>query len=107
MDKILGGLFSGLIGNLLNWQLVQGYIRNILLALGGAVGLEGYVGEDGSKAIVGSIMIILGVLFSAVSNNTKVKAIEVVKAVDEAPDVLVIPAEETVSGKPKVMANGH
>ena len=107
MEKILGGLFSGLIGNLFNWQLVQGYIRNILIAAGGAFGLEGYVGEDGAKAIIGSTMIILGVIFSAVSNNTKAKALDVVVAVDKAPDVIVIPAEETPSGKPKVLANGH
>lgn len=104
MGNLLGGVFSGLLKNLLNWQLIQGYLRSALLAAGGAIGLDGLVGTDGTQAIVGSLMVIAGVIFSALSNNQKVKAMDVVKAVDKAPDVTLVPADQTGTGKPKVIA---
>lgn len=102
MNNILGGLFQGLLGNLLNWQLVQGYIRSALVAFGGAIGLNGFVGDDGANTIIGAVMVIAGVIFSALSNNTKVKALDVVKAVDAAPDVMVVPAAKSPTTKPIV-----
>lgn len=104
MGNLLGNVFSGLLGNLLNWQLIQGYLRSALVAAGGAIGLDGYVGADGTQAIIGAVMVIAGVVFSALSNNTKKKAMDVVKAVDVSPDVTRVPAAETASGKPKVIA---
>lgn len=102
MSGILGSIFSGLFGNLLNWQLVQGYIRSGLVALGGWIGLDGYVGHDGTTSIIGAIMVILGVVFQALSNNRKVQALAVVKAVDQHPDITVVPAADTSLGKPIV-----
>lgn len=102
MPNILGSLFSGLLGNLLNWQLIQGYVRNALLLVAGWIGLDGLVGADGSKIIVGSLLAIIGVIVSAVSNNTKVKAMAVVAAVDAHSDIKVTPAAKTLTGKPLV-----
>lgn len=102
MNNILGGLFDGLLGNLLNWQLVQGYIRSGLTTAGGWIGLDGLVGADGSKAIIGALLVILGVIWQAVANNKKVKALDVVKAVDAHPAINVIPANENLTRKPIV-----
>lgn len=104
MGNLLGSIFSGLLGNLLNWQLIQGYLRNALLAVGSATGYEGFVGHDGSVTTVGAVMTIVGVVLSAISANTKRKAIDVVKAVDAAPGVTLIRAADTATGKPKVVA---
>jgi peptidoglycan hydrolase-like protein with peptidoglycan-binding domain len=102
MQNILGGLFSGLFKNLLSWQLVQGYIRSGLITLGGWVGLDGWVGHEGGNTIIGAVMVILAVVWQAVENNTKKKALDVVKAVDAHPEIEVIPASETAANKPIV-----
>ncbi len=105
MNNILGSIFTGLAHNFMRWDLIQGYLRSGLLTLGGWIGLDGLVGAEGSKAIIGAVMVILGVLFSALSNNQKVKAMDVVKAIDAHPLVTVIPASETASHKPVVQVN--
>lgn len=104
MNNILGNIFSGLLGNLLNWQLVQGYIRQILLAASGALVANGVISAEQQSTVVGALLLIGGVIWATLSNNTKKKAMDVVKAVDAAPNVTVIPASETTSGKPKVVA---
>lgn len=102
MQNILGGIFSGLFGNLLKWDLVSGYIRTALTSAGGWIGLDGLVGSDGSKAIIGAILVILGVIWQAIANNQAHKAMQVVKAVDAHDDITVIPAANTALGKPIV-----
>lgn len=104
MNNILGTIWTGLFAHLLNWQLLQGYIRTALITVGGWIGLDGLVGAEGSKAIIGALLVIVGVIFDAISNNTKRKALAVVKAADASPDVAVIPAHETATGKPIVTA---
>lgn len=104
MGNLLGSVFSGLLGNFLKWDMVQGYLRHALTAAGGAIGLDGLVGADGSKAIIGALMVVASVVFSAIANNTKKKAMDVVKAVDAAPNVTLVPASETSTGKPRVVA---
>jgi peptidoglycan hydrolase-like protein with peptidoglycan-binding domain len=104
MNNILGSIFTGLFQNLLNWQLIQGYIRSGLIGLGGVLVSNGMLTSAELNTVVGGLMIVVGVIFSAVSNNTKKKAIDVVKAADASPTVEVIPASETSSGKPIVKA---
>jgi peptidoglycan hydrolase-like protein with peptidoglycan-binding domain len=103
MNNILGGMFAGLLGNLFRSQALMGYLRNLLLALGTTIGATGFVGDNGWAIIVGSIMAIIGVVADAISNATKQKAIDVVKAVDAAPNVTVIPATETPDKRPDVV----
>lgn len=103
MNNILGGVFTGLLGNLFRSQAVLGYIRNILLGLG--VYVASVFNGDQWSLIVGGLMTILAVIFDALSNATKQKAVDVVKAVDASPEVAVIPAAATSDGKPKVVAN--
>ena len=102
MTNILGSIFSGLLGNIFTWTLVQGYIRDGLKLAAGAIGLDGLVGADGTKIITASLLAIIGVVWSALSNNRKVHAIEVVKAVDASPTVTLIKAQDTTLGKPIV-----
>lgn len=102
MGNILGGIFDGLLKNILKWELVQGYIRSALLTAGGWIGLDGFVGHDGTTTIVGAIMVILTVLWQAISNNQAKKAMDVVKAVNDHPEINVIPATETAANKPIV-----
>lgn len=101
MNNILGSVFTGLLGNLFRSQAVLGYIRNILLGLGVYVASV-FTGEQWGL-IVGGLMTILAVIFDALSNATKQKAVDVVKAVDAAPGVTVIPATETPDKKPVVV----
>jgi peptidoglycan hydrolase-like protein with peptidoglycan-binding domain len=103
MNNILGGVFTGLLGNLFRSQAVLGYIRNILLGLGVYVGAV--FSSDQWGLIVGGLMTILAVIFDALSNATKQKAMDVVKAVDASPEVAVVPPSATSDGKPKVVAN--
>lgn len=105
MGNLLGNVFSGLFANLLRWDLVQGYLRSALITVGGWIGLDGYVGADGSKAIIGAVMVIVGVIFQAISNNTKAKAKDVVKAIGAHPEVTIIPASESANNKPVVVVN--
>lgn len=102
MKNILGTIWTGLLGNLLNWQVIQGWLRGALYTAAGATGYVGFVGQDGTNITVAAILAIAGVLFSALSGNTKAKALDVVKAVDAAPDVYVVPAAKTVDNKPIV-----
>jgi peptidoglycan hydrolase-like protein with peptidoglycan-binding domain len=104
MKHILGGLFSGLFQNLLNWQLVQGYIRQALLVLGGAAVGSGWIDGEQLNTAVGAVMVIVGIVFANLSNNTKAKAYEVIKAAEASPTVVVIPAAESPTSKPMVMA---
>jgi hypothetical protein len=106
MGNILGGIWTGLAGNFLSWTVVQGYIRSGLLAAAGALGLDGYVGHDGTLQIVGAILAIVGVVWSTASNNAKKKALDVVKAVDASPVVTVVPAHANATGKPLVKPTG-
>lgn len=103
MQNILGGIFTGLLGNLIRSQAVMGYIRNALIGLGTAGFINGLVTTEQWTLLVGAVMTILGVVFDAISNSTKQKAIDVVKAVDAAPAVTVIPASETPTKKPVVV----
>lgn len=102
MQNILGSIFSGLFGNLLNWQLIQGYLRSGLMALGGGLVTNGVITSTELNTVVGAVLAVVGVILSAISNNTKAKAVEVVKAVDAHPAVTVIPAEENITKKPIV-----
>lgn len=104
MGNLLGSVFSGLLGNVLNWQLIQGYVRSGLMAVSGSFVASGLISSDQQGVIVGAVLAIIGVVWSAISNNTKKKAMDVVKAVDAAPGVTLIPAKDSVSGKPKVIA---
>jgi peptidoglycan hydrolase-like protein with peptidoglycan-binding domain len=104
MGNILGNIFTGLFGNLLNWQLIQGYLRNGLISLGSVLVTNGVLTSAELNTVVGALMIVISVILSAVSNNTKKKAVDVVKAADASPSVTVIPASETTSGKPIVKA---
>ncbi len=70
--------------------------------IGGATGFEGFVGKDGLTTVVGSIMVVLSVVWQAIENNTKKKALDVVKAVDANPSINVVPAADTGSGKPSL-----
>jgi len=88
--NILGGLFTGLIGNLLNWQTIQSWLRGALLSAGGALVANGTLTQVELNTVVGAVLIVGGVIFSTLSANTKAKAIAVVKAVDAAPDVEVV-----------------
>lgn len=102
MNNILGGLFQGLFKNLLNWTLIQGYIRSALLALGGGFVTAGRITGNQLNDIVAAILVIIGIVWQAVANNTQVKAMAVVKAVDQHPSITVIPADASPSGKPIV-----
>lgn len=102
MGNLLGSVFSGLLGNLLRSEALKGYLRNALLGLGSSGFVSGLFTGDQWTTIVGALMAIVSVGLSAISSSTKQKAIDVVKAVDLAPDVTLIPANKTVSGKPMV-----
>lgn len=104
MGNILGNLFTGLFGNLLNWQLIQSYLRNGLLSLGAVLVTNGVLTSAELNTVVGAIIVIISVVISTLSANTKAKAVAVVKAADASPTVTVIPASETTSGKPIVTA---
>ena len=105
MNTILGSIFSGLLGNIFTWNLVQGYIRDGLKLAAGAIGLDGLVGADGSKVILASVLAVIGVVWSALSNNRKTQALDVVRAIDASPSVTLIKAEDTTLGKPIVAAS--
>lgn len=103
MNGILGTIFTGLLGNLLRSEAVKGYIRNLLLGLGSTGIVSGVYSGEQWQMIVGAAMTVVSVTLSAISANTKQKAMDVVKAVDAAPEVTVIPASQTETGKPKVI----
>lgn len=100
MPNILGTIWTGLLGNLLNWTLIQGYIRSALLGLGGSLVTQGVISGTQLNDAVGALLLILGIILSAVSNNTKKKAMDVVKAVDAHPAITVIPASDSPTDKP-------
>lgn len=102
MNGILGGIFTGLLGNLLNWQLIQGYLRSILLGAGASLVTSGVLTQDQLVGTVGAVLAVLGLIFQAVANNTKAKALAVVKAVDNHPSITVIPAHLSSTGAPLV-----
>lgn len=103
ITNVIGSVLFGLLGNLLNWQLVQGYIRTALISFGTYSGLSVYLGQDNWTTVVGLIMGILAIIWQTLANNQKAKAFEVVKAVDAHPDVTFSPANQNISGKPKLV----
>lgn len=99
---IMGNLFDGIFGRLLNWQFIQGYLRSALFTAAGATGFEGIFGKDGTATIISAVMLILGFVVQLISSNTKTQALDVVKAVEAHPEITVIPAAATSTGKPVV-----
>ncbi len=67
MSNILGSIFSGLFGNLLNWQLVQGYLRDGLKVLGAGLVTQGIITGSQLNDGVGAIMVVLSIVLSALS----------------------------------------
>ena len=104
MGNLLGSVFDGLLGNLLRSEAIKSWMRNALVGLGASFVTNGLITSADLNTVVGAIMVVVSLLLSTLSANTKQKAMDVVKAVDAAPDVTMIPASETVSGKPVVLA---
>lgn len=104
MKNVIGGIFDGLLGNLLRSETIKSWLRNALVGLGASFVTNGLITSAELNTVVGGIMVAVSLLLSTLSANTKQKAIDVVKAADEAPDVMVIPAAATADGKPLVAA---
>ena len=100
---VMGNIFSGLFANLLNWQLIQSYIRNALVAFGGSFVTSGVLTNTELNTIVGALMIVIGLGFSMISGLQKKTALDVVKAVDASSNLTLIPASATANGKPHVL----
>lgn len=105
MNNVIGSLFDGLLGNLLRSETIKSWLRSALLAAGGGLVASGKLSLSDLNTVVGGIMVVVSLLFSTLSANTKQKAMDVVKAADAAPDVIVVPASATSDKKPIVTAN--
>ena len=104
MGNLLGSVFDGLLGNLLRSETIKSWLRNALIGIGGGLVASGKLSLADLNTVVGGIMVVVSVLLSTLSANTKQKAMDVVKAVDAAPDVVMVPASDTGTGKPLVIA---
>lgn len=100
INNILGGVLSGLFGNLLKWDLISGYIRSALIAWGTTFVTTGMISGNQLNDVVGAIIVIIGVIWQIIQNNVNHKALQVVKAVDEHPAITVIPAVDSPTNKP-------
>ncbi len=104
MGNLLGSVFDGLLGNLLRSEAIKSWMRNALVGLGASFVTNGLITSADLNTVVGAIMVVVSLLLSTLSANTKQKAMDVVKAVDAAPDVVMVPASDTGTGKPLVIA---
>lgn len=93
----MGSLFG-----FLSWSVAQGLVRNALLSTGAILVTNGYLSQSNLNDGVGAILVIAGIIFSAISNRKKAEAVAVVTAVEAHPAITVIPASETLSGRPIV-----
>lgn len=86
----------------LNSSVGLGIIRNIVLSAGSILVANGYFTQAQWSDVVGAIVIIAGVVLSALANRSAAQAKAVVQAVNDHPSLTIIPAEQTGTGKPVV-----
>jgi hypothetical protein len=91
------------MGDWLTWQVAQGLLRNALLATGVSLVTSGILTKGQLSDVVGAVVVIAGVIFSAVSNKNKAKAQAIVTAVEAHPKITVFPADADGTGKPIVV----
>lgn len=92
-----------MLGTWLTWEVAQGLLRNILLGLGASLVTSGAISQTSLETGVGAIVVIAGIAFSAISNRNKATANAVVRAVEDHPQLSVLPADYTATGKPVVI----
>jgi hypothetical protein len=73
----------GLFG-FITWDWLQGVIRHLLTFFGGMLVASGWITPDMLPELVGAVMTVAGLIFSAVSSRTKVEAVAVEKAVENS-----------------------
>ena len=100
MQNILGGILSGLFGNLLTWTMVSGWIRSGLVAWGTTWVTTGVITGNQLNDAVGAIIILGGIIWQLIQNNINHNAMQVVKAVAAHPDISVVPANNSPTNAP-------
>lgn len=80
-----------------------GLLRNALMAAGAALVTQGVISSAALTDAVGAILVIAGVVLSAISNRTKAQATAVVQAVNDHPSLTLVPAAHTANGKPAII----
>lgn len=83
----------------INSETGLGLLRNLLMAAGSGLVTQGVLTQGGLNDTIGAVLVILGVVLSAISNRNKAKAEAVVKAVNDHPALTIIPPEQTITGK--------
>jgi hypothetical protein len=93
------------MGDWLTWQVAQGLLRNLLLGAGVSLVTTGVLTQGQLSDVVGAVVVIAGVIFTAVSSKNKAKAQAIVAAVEAHPGIRIIPANASISGAPVVLVN--
>jgi hypothetical protein len=101
MDSIFTKIFGGLLGS----EAVQSYLRSALMAFGAGFVTDGMLTSTQLNAVVGGVMVLVSVLLSKISSYNKATYKAVAQAVDAHPDITVVPAADTGTGKPKVFVD--
>jgi hypothetical protein len=92
----------GNILSFLNSSVGLGLLRNLLMAAGSIEVTQGVITQGSLNDVVGAVLVILGIVFSAIANRTASQAKAVVQAVNDHPSLSIIPADQTSTGKPIV-----
>lgn len=90
------------MANTLVSAIVQAELRHVLTGAAASFVAAGWITGQHAGIVVGVLLEIAPVVWSAVSSWNNAKAQAVVTAVQSHPDITVTPASETGTGKPIV-----
>lgn len=86
-------------------EIGLGLLRTVLMAVGGGLVTDGLITNAQLGTAVGGMLAVAGVIAQVISSRNHAKASAVVTAVEAHPNLTIIPANQAVSGKPKVIIN--
>lgn len=86
----------------LSTEVGLGLLRNVLMGAGASLVTQGVLTQGGLSDVVGALIVIAGVVVSAIANRNKAKANAVVAAVEAHPGLKLVPASATATGKPAI-----
>lgn len=90
------------MGSWLSSEVLIGILRSLLTTAGSGLVADGVLTGGQLQQGVGAIVLIAGIVTSVISNRSKAKANAVVKAVEAHPNITVVPASQSYTGKPIV-----